>query len=300
MDYKIAKNTNLGEFDNKLVVFIGRLSWQKGPDIFIRLADKVLNLCSGNTAPHFLMYGRGPMERELSEAINRIFPQKPYKLNPLDTFDPKVGNIPQLGKIEPVLLEDYSDPASFHVLDRNGELTEERALVIRGILYRRGFQALKIQGEWPFTHLILMNDLDDGWHTSYLVEAPWLPTPKYLRGRTIELMGNIDWNERFKAFRGATVVVVPSRNEPYGMVIMEAIKCGVPVLYADEAGVAEQFDDKIGACPVTDEDSMANSLYRILYDYSHWEDVHERQRVLYDKLQSGPIFGEFLRQLEGN
>jgi glycosyltransferase involved in cell wall biosynthesis len=240
------------------------------------------------------MYGRGPMEREIGEMIYRYFPQKPYVFKPLKDHDPSSDYPPHLGKIDPVLVEDSADSFSLHILDRYGVLTEERARVVEKSLYERGFQAYRIQGESPYTHLVRMNDLDDGWQTTYLVEGAWFPTPVYHRKSTVELMGNVDWTERFRVFRGGTVVVVPSRNEPYGMVIVEAIKCGVPVLYTDEAGVAERFDEKIGACSVNDEDGLANQLKGLLYDYSEWETTLEKQKELYIKLQRDQHFDEFL------
>ncbi len=304
LDYKIAKNTNLGEFDSKLVVFLGRISWQKGPDIFVRLADRVLTNASGNTAPHFLMYGRGPMEREIGEMVYQLFPQRPQIFQPLVAknppgVEPQSDDHAQFSRIEPVLLENSLNFNAIHILEHYGQLNEDRARVVERILFERGFQAYKLEGQQPYSHLLSMNDLEDGWHTSYLVEAPWLPAPRYSRGRTVELMGNIDWSFRFQAFRGATVVVVPSRNEPYGMVIVEAMKCGVPILYADEAGVAELFGEKIGACPASDEEGLAKELDRLLYDYDYWGTVLEKQKEQYKKLQEGTAFPKYLKLLDG-
>ncbi|MDH2443760.1 glycosyltransferase [Amnibacterium sp. CER49] len=43
-------------------------------------------------------------------------------------------------------------------------------------------------------------------------------------------------------YAGADVLVLPSRSESYGMVLAEALACGVPVIAADTGGVREAVD----------------------------------------------------------
>ncbi len=49
----------------------------------------------------------------------------------------------------------------------------------------------------------------------------------------------LEWRRRGEAFRDATAVLVPSRREPFGMVIAEAMQRRVPVMYPENAGIAE-------------------------------------------------------------
>lgn len=49
-----------------LVGFVGRLSWEKGPDMFLKLAQHVLKK---NAEIHFVIFGDGPMKVELAQEI---------------------------------------------------------------------------------------------------------------------------------------------------------------------------------------------------------------------------------------
>jgi glycosyltransferase involved in cell wall biosynthesis len=52
--------------DAPLIGFVGRLEWEKGPDNFVRLAERVL---SRRPDAHFALVGEGSMEAELEEMI---------------------------------------------------------------------------------------------------------------------------------------------------------------------------------------------------------------------------------------
>ena len=58
-------------------------------------------------------------------------------------------------------------------------------------------------------------------------------------GGLVRFEGGLPWAARLDAFAGARAVVVPSRAEPFGMVVLEAMEVGVPVLYPSASGVAE-------------------------------------------------------------
>src|SRR6201999_3708049 len=53
------------------------------------------------------------------------------------------------------------------------------------------------------------------------------------RGQTVvwglDYRGPLPWIRRGEAFAGATVAVVPSRAEPFGMVVLEALQHRTPV-----------------------------------------------------------------------
>jgi glycosyltransferase involved in cell wall biosynthesis len=88
--------------------------------------------------------------------------------------------------------------------------------------------------------------------------------------------GPLTWERRADAFRDATVIVVPSREEPFGMVILEAMQHRVPVVYPKRAGAAEVL--ATGAkVDTADIAAMADAVHRLLNDHVHWENVVEAQ-----------------------
>lgn len=100
--------------------------------------------------------------------------------------------------------------------------------------------------------------------------------PSLQHASNIWYRGNLEWAERDKAFSEATVLVVPSRVEPFGMVVLEAMQHGVPVVYPQDAGVAEVLDAGV---PVDTSDmaAMTDAVVRLLQDWQYWEEVVSRQ-----------------------
>lgn len=69
------------------------------------------------------------------------------------------------------------------------------------------------------------------------------------------------------AFQRAAVVVVPSRYEPFGIVALEGMACGRPVVATSAGGLPEFVDEGVGALvPVDDHLALARVLARLLND----------------------------------
>ncbi|MBI4917837.1 MAG: glycosyltransferase family 4 protein [Acidobacteria bacterium] len=69
------------------------------------------------------------------------------------------------------------------------------------------------------------------------------------------------------AFQRAAVVAIPSRYEPFGIVALEAMACGRPVVASAVGGLAEVVSTRIGALvPAEDHLSLAAALARLLAD----------------------------------
>lgn len=88
--------------------------------------------------------------------------------------------------------------------------------------------------------------------------------------------GAVEWDDRGQVFRDASAVLVPSRAEPFGMVILEAMQHRVPVLYPQTAGAAEVLDAGIKIDP-NDIMATAAALAGLLNDRNQWEEVTMQQ-----------------------
>ena len=60
-------------------------------------------------------------------------------------------------------------------------------------------------------------------------------------------------------------LVVPSREEPWGLVAMEAMSAGVPVIAADHGGLPEVLDEAALYFPLGDIERLASQI-RLLRD----------------------------------
>lgn len=89
--------------------------------------------------------------------------------------------------------------------------------------------------------------------------------PPAVRERII-LIERIDGDEKRDLFAAGDIYVMPSRNDSFGMVYLEAWACGKPVVGALAGGVPEVIDDGVDGClvPFGDSDTLAGRLRQLL------------------------------------
>ena len=92
----------------------------------------------------------------------------------------------------------------------------------------------------------------------------------------VQLKGFLPWEQRHAAFRGATVLIVPSRAEPFGMVVLESMLYGVPVFYPDSAGVAEVIRSGFKIDPAGTS-VVAHQVLDVLSHWTRWADTVKQQ-----------------------
>ncbi len=88
----------------------------------------------------------------------------------------------------------------------------------------------------------------------------------------VSSLGALGWDKRGTAFRGASALLVPSRAEPFGMVVLEAMQHHVPVIYPAESGAAEVLQSGV---KITggDTTAMAAAVMRLLGNLGAWEEA---------------------------
>ena len=64
-----------------------------------------------------------------------------------------------------------------------------------------------------------------------------------------------------RLYSSADVLAVPSRREPFGLVAVEAMACGLPVVASNEGGLPEFINSGVGALvPVDNEDMLCAAI----------------------------------------
>ena len=82
--------------------------------------------------------------------------------------------------------------------------------------------------------------------------------------------GFLKGNDVHKAFQMADLYVMPSVSEPFGLVALESIKNGTPVLISKTSGVSEVLDHALKV-DFWDVDKMANQMISVL----RYSDLHQ-------------------------
>lgn len=124
-------------------------------------------------------------------------------------------------------------------------------------------------------------------------------------GDFVAFMGPQDQDALLDYYNAAQVVVVPSRYESFGMVALEAMACGAPVIASDVGGLSTLVrEGRTGfLVPYGDPDALANALWPILEDDAlrdalgaqgaavaegyGWPSIAGRMERLYERLWVG-------------
>ena len=85
----------------------------------------------------------------------------------------------------------------------------------------------------------------------------------------VELLGPVEDRARLaRLYAEAAVFCLPSRAEPFGLVVAEAMAHGVPCVVTDAGGIADAVEDGLTGLvvPSEDPDALAGALLRLLED----------------------------------
>src|SRR5438445_1242365 len=83
-------------------------------------------------------------------------------------------------------------------------------------------------------------------------------------GPGVEYIGEIGDHEKSEFLSGAIALLVPiDWPEPFGLVMIEAMACGTPVIAFNRGSVSEIVEDNLTGFIVEDEKSAVGSVYRV-------------------------------------
>jgi glycogen(starch) synthase len=89
--------------------------------------------------------------------------------------------------------------------------------------------------------------------------------------------GPLSGSDVDRAFRAADVCVMPSVSEPFGLVALESLRNGTPVIVPTASGVAEVVNHAFKS-EFWDVDRMADQAVALLRHRELWQEMHERSR----------------------
>jgi glycosyltransferase involved in cell wall biosynthesis len=121
-------------------------------------------------------------------------------------------------------------------------------------------------------------------YARYRAQAGPAPLPLVLAGRTdaagegVRVVARPDAEELAELYAGAAALVHPSLHEGFGLVALEAMSAGTPVLAARTAGLQEVCGDAAQYVDGRDAQGLADELARLAADPGLRRDLAERGR----------------------
>jgi len=85
-------------------------------------------------------------------------------------------------------------------------------------------------------------------------------------GGRVTVTGRVDDDDLAALYAGASLVVMPSRAEGFGLPVLEAMKLGVPVITSDDPAMREVGGGATQTFPVGDSLALAGAIVRVLGD----------------------------------
>ena len=138
------------------------------------------------------------------------------------------------------------------------------------------------------------------------------PSPAdWARARELGVDGALFWHGRVsrerlaELYRGARLFVFPSAEEGLGLVLLEAMACGVPVVATRTEGARQALEDGRSGLlvPVGDALGLAIAMEKVITDTGLRDAMGRRARVLaetrYCEEATAPVFLETYRRLLG-
>lgn len=100
---------------------------------------------------------------------------------------------------------------------------------------------------------------------------------KTLKLKNVNMLGHQNQEKVADIYNIADVSTVPSRKEPFGLVAIEALACGTPVVVTNGGGLVDFVDDTIGA--VIDEEDYAALAQAVIDEVRNPDKEAKRKRA---------------------
>lgn len=194
-------------------------------------------------------------------------------------------------------LEQYATlPPAGTFRSRHAEIGERRiVLFLSRLNFKKGLDVLvpgfaRAARKHPDLHLVIAGP-DDGMREA---TQGWIAAEGI--GERVSFTGMLDHRAKLAAFRDAAMFVLPSYSENFGIAIVEAMACGVPVAISDRVNIWREIEQAgAGLVGTPDADTVTRQIETLAGDPEAAAQMGNRGKTL----AAGKFsWGTIARQLE--
>lgn len=180
---------------------------------------------------------------------------------------------------------DYSDPEDMdnHLAIRarfeGGDQESKIILAVGRLAARKGYGSLikgfsKLQKRIPTSRLVIVG-------RGHLKSRLLKQAKRLGVGDFVHIESGMSFPELAQLYRSANLVVYPSFYEGQGLIPLEAMSSGVPIVTVDHGPLPEMVDESVGALfKMGNTESMIGALERTLNEEGYQKGVQGRKRVI--------------------
>lgn len=100
-----------------------------------------------------------------------------------------------------------------------------------------------------------------------------------LKLKNVYFLGHVTQEDLVDLYNIADVSTVPSRTEPFGLVAIEALACGTPVVGTNQGGLPDFINNKVGSLvPVEDHKALASAIVNEIFN----DDKEQKAKYCYN------------------
>ncbi len=257
------------DLKHPIIGYVGRFTWQKGTDRFLSAARLI-----GRRIPEalFALYGSGPDERSLKQMLREdgmtwtghAFPGSGWAEAAVDNNQVRRAALNRSTCLPEAISDKQPNPDGL-----------KRRLRVNGFRFVR----YDICPSGDYRTLLIAFNRATSEEELYL--TTWSPEddPEFDRqqgAKRFHFGGFVDWFKRDLVYCDLAVLLVPSRYEPFGMIVLEAMEAGVPVICQKSAGVHEWIKSIVGV-DFDDPEEVADKVAGLLMDPPAYVATVDRQ-----------------------
>jgi glycosyltransferase involved in cell wall biosynthesis len=153
-----------------------------------------------------------------------------------------------------------------YLKEKGSKIKNKRVILFLGrIHWIKGMDLLarayaRLARERNDVHLLIVGPDEGGYEKKV---RKWLKDAGVLE--QVTFAGMLEGKEKLEAFAGSDLFVLPSYSESFGMAVVEAMACGLPVIISNQVGIYKEVQRaNAGLVVKSDSTDLYNALMRLL------------------------------------